>query len=52
MKEPSVLFFSFSPLIHTALLLSAEVREVAVAPKEGKGGRKENEEAVKKIKNI
>lgn len=52
MKEPSVLFFSFSPLIHTALLLSAEVREGAVAPKEGKGGREENEEEVKENKNI
>lgn len=55
MKEPSVLFFSFSPHIHTALLLNAEVREGAVALKTLQGGREgkqENEEEVKKNENI
>lgn len=39
MKEPSVLLFSFSPHIHTALLLNAEVRGDTVALKTLQGGR-------------
>lgn len=56
MKEPSVLFFSFPPHIHTALLLNAEVREgadVLTTLREEGGREKENEEKkVKENKNM
>lgn len=55
MKEPSVLFFSFSPHMHTASLLQAEVREGAVALKtrwrEGEGGERGVEEEAEESKN-
>lgn len=56
MKEPSVVFFSFPPHIHTALLLNAEVREgadVLTTLREEGGREKENEEKkVKENKNM
>lgn len=55
MKEPFVLFFGFSPHIHTASLLNAEVREGPTALRglrESEEGQRKNVEESEQNKNI